>query len=106
VAKSSAGRVEDVPMARGRAETVCACAIILGVIMTGARSVRILCESRLRWWNGANSLRETASRRLEDAKPGCDDDDASSSLRLSFGVTPMEDVPLPEDEAGMGGELW
>jgi hypothetical protein len=36
VEKLSVGRVDDVPMARGRAETVCACAIILGVIMTGA----------------------------------------------------------------------
>ena len=43
-----------------------------------------------------------------DAELGCDDDEAGSSLRLSFGVAPIEDFPelLPEDEAGMGGELW
>jgi hypothetical protein len=43
-----------------------------------------------------------------DAKLGCDDDDAGSALGLSFGATPVEGIPelLPEDEAGMGGELW
>ena len=62
----------------------------------------------MRWRNGANRLRETASRRLLDAKLGCDDDDAGSPLELSFGATPVEDIPelLPEDDAGMGGELW
>ena len=69
------------------------------------RSARILCEFRLRWWNGANRLRETASRRLVDAEVGCDDDDADSALKLSYVVAPPE-LP-PEDEAGMGGgELW
>jgi hypothetical protein len=49
-------------------------------------------------------LRETASRRLVDAKPGCDDDEAKSAPILSFGGAPM-DIPerLPE---GKGGELW
>ena len=62
----------------------------------------------MRWWNGANRLRETASRRLVDAVLGCDDDDAGSDPRLSFGVAPVEYFPelLPEDEAGMGWELW
>ena len=74
----------------------------------GVRSARILCESRLRWRKGANRLRETASRRLVDAwvdaRLGCDDDDAGSALSLSFGATPVEDIPelLPEDGAGMG----
>jgi hypothetical protein len=74
------------------------------------RSARILCESRLRWWNGANKLRETASRRLVDAEIGCDDDDddAGSTLRLSFEVASTECFPEPlrKGEAGMGGELW
>jgi hypothetical protein len=46
VAKSSVGRVEDVPMARGRAETVCAWAIIFGVIITGATCQRRLADVR------------------------------------------------------------
>ena len=43
-----------------------------------------------------------------DAKPGCDDDEAGSVLGLLFGAVPVEGIPelLPEDEAGMGGELW
>lgn len=43
-----------------------------------------------------------------DAELGCDDNDAGSILRLSFGVALIEGFPelLPDDEAGMGGELW
>lgn len=53
-------------------------------------------------------LRETASRRLVDAELGCEDDGVVSTLRLSFGVAPIEGFPelRPEDETGMGGELW
>jgi hypothetical protein len=78
-----------------------------GKVGEGVRSAKILCESRLRWWNGANRLRETASRRLVDAEPGWGDEDAGSVWRLSPGVAPMEGFPerFPEDEAGIGGEL-
>jgi hypothetical protein len=43
-----------------------------------------------------------------DAELGCGNDDAGSTLRLSFGVVAIEGFPelLPEDEVGMGGELW
>ena len=43
-----------------------------------------------------------------DAELGCDDDDVGSTLGFSFGVAPIEGFPklCPEDEAGMGGELW
>jgi hypothetical protein len=43
-----------------------------------------------------------------DAELGCDDDDAVSTLRLSFGVAPVKGFPelRPEDEADMGRELW
>ena len=43
-----------------------------------------------------------------DAELGRDDDDAGSTLGLSLRVAPIEGFPelLPEDEAGMGKELW
>jgi hypothetical protein len=68
------------------------------------RSARILCESRLRWWNGANRLRETDSKRLVDAESCWDDDEAGSVWRPS-GAAAARDLPVlfPEEEAAMSG---